>query len=848
MFGMLFDANEKQIVKLKKIVAEINLLGDEVAKMSDEEIRTQTLAWKNELHTLPQESLEKKLSEILPRAFALGREMSNRILHMRHYDVQLLAGIVLHQGKVAEQKTGEGKTLTATLPLYLNSLTGRGVHLVTPNDYLSRHGAGWMGPLYHALGISVAVIMSDQKSFVYDPNFQNTEFEDSYTIHFRPVTRAEAYKCDILYGTNHEFGFDYLRDSSAEKLDSIVQTNAVGDWGAHNFAVIDEVDNILIDFARTPLIIAGIDVESSQRYQEADKIIRQLSKDTDYDIDEKYKNVTLTDLGIRRIENMLGIKNLYEQDFEMVHLIEQSLKAHTLMHKDKDYVVKNGQVLIVDQFTGRILESNRFSEGLHQAIEVKEGVAVQSENKTMATISYQNYYRKYSKLAGMTGTAATEAEELYKIYKLEVVVIPTHKKVSRSDHNDVVYKTVNAKFKAVADEIEDCYNRGQPVLIGTTTIEKSEDLHSLLERRHIPHEILNAKNHEREAMIIAQAGRKHAVTIATNMAGRGVDIKLGGDPFNQAEFDEVAALGGLHVIGTERHESRRIDNQLRGRSGRQGDPGSSRFYVALNDELMRVFGGDAISSLMGKFGMAEDIPLEASLVSRAIENAQKKVEGLNFDTRKRLVERDDVMNIHRETVYKLRRRLLEMSEGISEHEDWFLSKLKEFANFDTNIWYERQSKVGAERWNLLIKVACLPVVDTLWMEHLVDMGQLQDGMNLIQYAQREPLVEYKSRAHERFEVLVTKIYTLIAERVLNMSENAGSLEISDTHKRRMDRVVYNAGKFESGVTDEARQYTQNNVSRNYSDRLKPVGNAQKVGRNDPCPCGSGKKYKHCHGK
>ncbi|HOV97488.1 MAG TPA: preprotein translocase subunit SecA, partial [bacterium] len=587
MFGSIFDTNEKQLKKIWPIVGNVNSFEESVKNLSREEMVEKTKKWKEELKNIGDQEIEKRLGEILPEAYALVRESSSRTLKMRHYDVQILAGIILHQGKIAEQKTGEGKTLTATLPLYLNSLTGRGVHLVTPNDYLSRHGAGWMGPIYDYLGVSVGVIVQD-RAFVYDPSYQSTEFEDSYSVHLREVSRQEAYKCDIVYGTNHEFGFDYLRDNMVRSLSQMVQTNPNGDWGVHSFAIVDEVDSILIDMARTPLIISAADAKPSERYHQANEIIKSLIKDTDYEIEEKYKNVTLTDLGIRRVERLLGVNNLYEQDFEMVHLIEQALLANTLYEKDRDYVVKNGAVIIVDQFTGRLLPNNRFSNGLHQAIEAKEGVTIQQESKTLAEISYQNYFRMYKKLAGMTGTAATESEEFFKIYKLEVLVVPTNKPCIRKDDNDVVYKTEAAKFKAVVDEIEERHKKGQPVLVGTTSVEKSELLHRFLQKRNITHEILNAKNHEREALIIAQAGREGAVTISTNMAGRGVDIILGGDPPDVEMQKRVIESGGLFVVGTERHESRRIDNQLRGRSGRQGDPGESKFFVSLQDDLMRI--------------------------------------------------------------------------------------------------------------------------------------------------------------------------------------------------------------------------------------------------------------------
>ncbi len=830
MLSFLFDSNEKQIRKLTPLVGEIGLFEKEVEKYTAEEIKQKTLFWKNELQKLNPEEQDKYLDKVLPHAYALVREAGRRSLNMRHFDVQLIAGIALHQGKIAEQKTGEGKTLTATLPLYLNSLTGRGVHLVTPNDYLSRHGAGWMGPLYEVLGISVGVVMQE-RSFLYDPSFEGHEFEDAYSVHLRETTpnRQEAYKCDVVYGTNYEFGFDYLRDNMVRNLDQTVQTNPNGEWGIHNFAIVDEVDSILIDVARTPLIISAADAKPSDRYHDADRIIKSLVKDTDYDVEEKYKNVTLTDLGIRRVERLLSIDNLYEQDFEMVHLIEEALTAHALYEKDRDYIVKEGKVVIIDQFTGRQLPNNRFSHGLHQAIEAKEGVVIQEESKTLAEISYQNYFRMYKKLAGMTGTAVTEAEEFYKIYHLEVLAVPTHRPCIRKDFNDVIYKTERAKFKAVADEIEEKHKAGQPVLVGTTSVEKSELLHEFLKRRGIPHEILNAKNHEREAMIISQAGRKGAVTISTNMAGRGVDIILGGDPSSLEEQDFVKSLGGLHVVGTERHEARRIDNQLRGRSGRQGDPGSSRFYVSLQDELMRVFGGEQVEKIMDRFGLEEDVPLEAGMISKALENAQKRIEGLNFDRRKQTVEADDVINVHRDVVYKLRRKVLELENGKVENKDWFLTKLSENSPLTGEDWDKKVREFGQEVWPHIVSELSLPVIDVMWMEHLVDMDQVREGIGLRGYAQRDPMVEYKKEGHERFGVLITKIYSMIGERLLNISR-ATPLENSRAQQSR--RLAYH-----SGDTSNA----QSKIS-------QVVSGKEKIGRNDPCPCGSGKKYKNCHGK
>jgi preprotein translocase subunit SecA len=846
MFSSLFDSNERQINKLRQTVAVINSYEPQMHALTDAQIVEKTRGWQQELRKLSEKDQDAYLDKLLPEAFALVREAGSRALNMRHFDVQLVAGMVLHQGKIAEQKTGEGKTLTATLPLYLNSLTGRGVHLVTPNDYLSRHGAGWMGPLYEKLGLSVGVIM-EEKGYVFDASVENNEFEDSYAKHLKVVEKQEVYKCDIVYGTNHQFGFDYLRDNMVYRLKDMVQTNANSDWGAHNFAVVDEVDFVLIDVARTPLIISSPDDRPASRYMEADRIIKSLVKDSDYEVEEKFRNVSLTDLGIRRVERLLGVKNLYEEDFEMVHLIEQALTARALYEKDRDYVVKDGKVTIVDQFTGRLLPSNRYSNGLHQAIEAKEGVAIQQESKTLGEVSYQNYFRMYKKLAGMTGTAITEAEEFYKIYKLDVVVIPTNKNTQRIDSNDVVYKSEAGKFRAVANEVVERNTKGQPVLIGTTSVEKSELLHELLSRRGIKHEILNAKNHEREALIIAQAGKKGAVTISTNMAGRGVDILLGGDPIDMGLQKEVRELGGLHVIGTERHESRRIDNQLRGRAGRQGDPGSSRFYVSLQDDLMRIFGGEQIQRLMDRFGLDETVPLEASLVTRSIENAQKRVEGLNFDRRKQVVEMDDVINVHREVVYKLRRRILELAEGNAEHEDWFVAKLQEHANFSREHWEKLKSKVAVNTWGMVIAQVSLPVIGSLWIDHLVDMDQIREGIGLRGYAQRDPMVEYKHEGHERFTILISKIYTGIAQRFSGLDEVTAVSQ--DRPEHRFKNVEYKYAEQETGFAEEraitdAEQRVVDESGRQLKVQ-KVVTATDKVGRNDPCPCGSGKKYKSC---
>ena len=856
---VFFDTNEKQLKKFTPLVEKINSLEEEIRKLPENDFKAKTLDWKKSLRNKFAEEQEQFLNELLPEAFALVREAANRSIGMRPYDVELIAGIVLHQGKIAEQKTGEGKTLTATMPLYLNALTGKGCHLITPNDYLSRHGAGWMGPVYNYLGMSVGVIMQE-KAFICDPNYENITFQDDYAKHLREVERKEAYLADVTYGTNHEFGFDYLRDNMKYDLSEIAQTNQNGTFGTHHFGIVDEVDSILIDIARTPLIISAPHAQPTERYNEANRIVKGLLKGTDYEVDEKYRGSTLTELGIRKVEKLLGIDNLYEQDFEMVHLIEQALIANTLYEKDKDYVVKESQVVIVDQFTGRLLPNNRYSHGLHQAIESKEAVPIQEESRTLAEISYQNYFRMYEKLSGMTGTAITESEEFKKIYDLDVIVIPTHRPVVRKDRNDVVYKTESAKFKAVADEIDERHGKGQPILVGTTSVEKSQLLHSYLTRKKIPHEILNAKNHEREALIIAQAGKVGAVTVSTNMAGRGVDIILGGDPSTDEERERVKQLGGLHVIGTERHESRRIDNQLRGRSGRQGDSGSSKFFVSLQDDLMRIFGGAKVEALMNRFGLEENIPLEAGMVSKAIENAQKKVEGFNFDQRKSLVEMDDVMNVHREVVYKLRRRILENASGDATYESWFLTQLQEKGDLKLSVWEKHRKNLSEKQWQALLKQVALPVIDLLWMDHLVDMDQLKEGIGLRGYAQRDPMVEYKREGHARFELLVTRIYRSIADRLAKIEigfapTSAAVGSVRGRLQRDLQQAEYSMGDFESGVSDEmalmqknpkGKSTVQDKTGRSYE--VKKVASSQEVGRNDQCPCGSGKKYKYCCGR
>jgi preprotein translocase subunit SecA len=641
IFNKLIDANQREINRLSKIVETINALEPKIKKLKDHQLKEKT----EELKKRYQKG--ESLNELLPEAFALIREASLRTNGERHYDVQMMGGIALHEGKIAEQKTGEGKTLTATSALFLNALTEKGVHLVTVNDYLARRDCGWNGPIFYALGISCATIIHEQ-AFIYDPKFNDKEAKDKRLRHLRPITRKEAYAADITYGTNNEFGFDYLRDNMALSLENQVQRG-------HYFAIVDEVDSILIDEARTPLIISAPAQEATDKYKQFTKIIDQLNPETDFVVDEKLKTSHLTEHGTIKIEKILGVDNLYEKDFSTLHHLEEALKAKALFQKDRDYVVKDGEVIIVDEFTGRLMPGRRYSEGLHQAIEAKENVEIQQESQTLATVSFQNYFRMHEKLAGMTGTAATEAEEFHKIYKLDVVIIPTNRSNKRIDYPDAIYKTQSAKYTAVANAIEEIHKTGQPVLVGTTSIDKNEFLSELLKKKRISHALLNAKNHEREAEIIAEAGQKGAVTVATNLAGRGVDIKLG---------KGVDGLGGLYVIGTERHESRRIDNQLRGRSGRQGDPGTTKFFVSLEDDLMRIFGGEQVAKVMNFLKMPEDMPIENAMVSRSIESAQKKVEGHNFDIRKHTVEYDDVMNQQRKIIYGVRKQILEAASKV----------------------------------------------------------------------------------------------------------------------------------------------------------------------------------------
>ncbi len=955
------DPNEKEIKRIQPIVVEINALEPEFQAMSDEELRAQTDrfrqriqdgtadlrqelarlqaeraeaedpadldALKREIESVDQELRETEadiLEEILPRAFAAVREAAVRGLGLRHYDVQLIGGVVLHRGRIAEMKTGEGKTLVATLPLYLNALTGRGVHLVTPNDYLSKFGVQWMGPIYHLLGVSATVIQSgagnpDQASFLYDPDFPS---EDDRYRNLRPITRAAAYQADITYGTNNEFGFDYLRDNMANELSHLAQREL-------NYGIVDEIDNILIDEARTPLIISGPAQESSDLYRRFAQLIPRLREEEDYKIDEKDRIATLTDEGLHKIERWVGVpegKTLYEGEYaEMAPYLDNALRAQVLYKRDKDYVVQDGEVLIVDEFTGRLMYGRRYSEGLHQAIEAKENVSIRRENLTLATITFQNFFRMYRKLAGMTGTAATEKEEFQRIYNLDVVAIPTNVPTKRSDHPDQVYKSQRAKFNAVMEEVVAAHQRGQPVLLGTSAIETSEFVSNLLRRRGIDHNVLNAKNHEREAVIIAQAGRPGAVTIATNMAGRGVDILLGGNAENLAreelrhsgydlsliaeadwneaidllrrgqdptasfgepwakvlaeqwqrtkiDGDKIRAVGGLYVIGSERHEARRIDNQLRGRAGRQGDPGQSRFYLSLEDDLMRRFGGQTIAGLMDRLGVEEEMPIEAGVVSKAIEQSQTRVEGYNFDMRKHVLEYDDVVNKQRNVIYEQRRRILneptlrpQIREMTDKHiaglvqaftsekfsEDWDLDALhsailrimplrveespqawqglsreqltERLQDLAEQAYEDKEKRLGGDMIRRIERLLMLQVVDNRWVRHLTDLDILREGIGLQAYAQQDPLVAYKREAFEMFAELMDSIEEDVVSRIYHT-------EMQQAPARRQIRAMHPVVGGGAGDSKPEPQH-----------RTGPG-----LGRNDLCWCGSGKKYKYCH--
>jgi preprotein translocase subunit SecA len=875
--------NERDLKKMRPIVERINEIEPELVRLSDVQLAEKTPKLRQRL------AGGETLDDVLPEAFAVVREASKRVLSMRHFDVQLIGGMVLHQGKIAEMKTGEGKTLVATLPAYLNALEGKGVHIVTVNDYLAGRDADWMGKIYRFLGLTVGCIQHP----LSDPE------------------RRAAYAADITYGTNNELGFDYLRDNMKYDLGDYVQRS-------FNLGIVDEVDSILIDEARTPLIISGPAEESTDKYYKIDRIIPRLRRDLDYQVDEKARTVNLTEEGVEKAEKLLAVGNLFEpQNMDWVHHIYQALKAHLLFKRDVDYMVKDGQVVIVDEFTGRLMPGRRYSDGLHQALEAKENVKIERENQTLATITFQNYFRMYPKLAGMTGTAETEAEEFYKIYKLEVLVVPTNQTLIRTEYSDVIYRTEREKFNAVVDEIKELYENGRPVLVGTISIEKSEKLSSLLKRHSIPHVVLNAKYHAKEAEIVAQAGRKKAVTIATNMAGRGTDILLGGNPDFltlqtlrekeldpaslpkpeydaiqrhwvdrcRKEHDEVVKVGGLHILGTERHEARRIDNQLRGRAGRQGDPGSSRFYLSLEDDLMRIFASDRISGIMQSLGMDEGVPIESNLITRQIERAQKQVEARNFEIRKHLLEYDDVMNKQREAIYSLRRELLEgteQRENILElAEDILLELVEQHASRDKppdewdieglriavgnqfgfdiataavdlkegvyadllgklsskvrSIYEEKECRIGAEFMRFHERMIMLQVLDAQWKDHLYALDHLKEGIGLRGYGQRDPLIEYKKESFAMFEAL-----------------NARREDESVRYLYRFEPISQEELDARERAAEEARRRTQRQQNLVYSGgdgSTAPAARrpAAKVGRNDPCPCGSGKKYKKCHG-
>ena len=904
LFG---DPSDRFIKKIQPEINKINDLEKTFEAFSDEELKNQTVKLKKEL------TGNKTLDDILPEAFAAVREAAKRTLKMRHYDVQLISGIVLHHGNIAEQKTGEGKTLAATLPLYLNALTGQGVHLVTVNDYLSRRDCGWMGPIYHALGLSVGVIVH-QAAFIFDPNYVDDNVTDDTLKNLRPVSRKEAYQADITYGTNNEFGFDYLRDNMVSEQEQMVQRDL-------NFAIVDEVDSILIDEARTPLIISAPDMESTDKYAKFAQLVTKLKEGEDYNIDEKMRAATLSEEGINKMEKLLGVDNIYtDMGISDVHHIEQALKAHALFKRDKDYVVKDGEVIIIDEFTGRMMHGRRYSEGLHQAIEAKEGVAIQRESKTMATITFQNYFRLFKKLAGMTGTAETEKEEFLTIYGLDVIVIPTNKSVVRLDKPDRIYKNEEGKFKAIATEVKQRHEKGQPVLIGTISIEKNELLSAYLEREGVPHKILNAKFHEKEAHIISEAGKIGAVTVATNMAGRGVDIKLGGEGASKEEEQKVKDLGGLFILGTERHESRRIDNQLRGRGGRQGDPGESQFYVSTDDDLMRIFGAERIKKVMETLKVPDDMPIENRMISRSLEAAQKKVEGHHFDTRKHLVEYDDVLNKQRETIYKRRRAIISQNESKDEvlklvyneiadvvkfHTEgrdesaWNLEEIYEVVNTiflvpaDTRLKLEDLAaqagddiedksargrlvgylyKLAVEKYNdfekrvtettgdikairQIEKGMLLRSIDTLWVEHLEALNHLRTGIGLRGYGQREPIVEYKRESFQLFQGLIAEIrkqvvYSIYkvgvaANIALPRTNNIPGLTLSGAAKT-MQPGQSSIARLAQQNTPQAKEVADRE-SHSATDDTQTHYNGQRVGRNDACPCGSGKKFKKCHG-
>jgi preprotein translocase subunit SecA len=886
LFKKIFGSNEREIGRLQPTIEKINSYEPAISKLSDEELKSKTEEFRARLKKSKEN--QETLDEILPEAFAVVREAAKRVIGERHFDVQLIGGIVLHQGKIAEMKTGEGKTLASTLPAYLNALTGKGVHIVTVNDYLARRDCNWMGSIFHALGLRTACIMHDI-SYIYQPKILDQEEVSIEMENLVPVSRREAYNADITYGTNNEFGFDYLRDNMVQSLEQMSQREL-------NFVIVDEVDSILIDEARTPLIISAPDTESAKLYMQFAGLVKRLKPKEDYEVDEKMKAVTITESGINKMENWLGVGNIYEPGkINYVHHLEQALKAEVIFKLDRDYVVKEGEIIIVDDFTGRLMHGRRYSEGLHQAIEAKEGVVVQKESRTLATITFQNYFRMYNKLSGMTGTATTSAEEFAKVYKLDVMEIPTNKPMVRIDHSDVVYKTEKGKFNAIVQKIKELNQNGQPVLVGTIAIEKSEYLSALLTRDGIKHEVLNAKHHEKEALIVANAGQYGAVTIATNMAGRGTDIKLG---------EKVKEVGGLCIIGTERHEARRIDNQLRGRAGRQGDPGVSQFYVSLEDELMRRFGGDKLYRMMETLGLPDDQPIQNAIISRTIESAQSKIEGFNFDIRKHVLDYDDVMNKQREVVYDKRREILamldtkgEMMESIKEELErivsvnctntegsWDVScilsdtssifpvndenkkqmeiikddkskneaeKINMFLEYLIDIakavYNQKEKEIGEANMRGIEKAIMLQTIDVLWMNHLDEVDYLRQGIGLRGYGQRDPLIEYKREAFNLFSHLMDNVRSTIVSTIFKVSYIGNPEQESlPTEKENLQF---------KGANDEVEQFgevkkmqSEAKSPQSEETKQKPIINKNHIGRNDPCPCGSGKKYKKCHGK
>ncbi|MFA6430411.1 MAG: preprotein translocase subunit SecA [Candidatus Paceibacterota bacterium] len=816
LFG---DRYTKYIKTLDPVVKKINSFEESLKKLSNDEIKAKTAEFRARVEK--GESLE----DILPEAFACVREAAVRTLNQRHFDVQLIGGIILHRGNIAEMKTGEGKTLVATLPVYLNAISGHGAHVVTVNDYLSRRDAVWMGQIYSFLGLSVSVI-NHESSFMYDPNHKDSDekrdelgsFKVIYEF-LRPCSRKEAYASDITYGTNNEFGFDYLRDNIEYASSDLRQKE-------YNFAIVDEVDSILIDEARTPLIISAPTADSENLYGVFSKIVRDFVKDVDYTVEEKHKAIQLTDAGINKAEKALGVENIYtDGGIKYVHHLETAVRAKALFEINKDYVVKEGEVIIVDESTGRMQPGRRWSEGLHQAIESKEGVAVQKESRTFASITFQNYFRMYKKLAGMTGTAITSSEEFFKVYHMDTIPVPTNKPVARKDFNDLIFQTENGKYKALAKRVKEINKTGQPVLIGTVSIEKNEVLSEYLKREGIQHNLLNAKNHEKEGEIVAQAGKFGAVTVATNMAGRGVDIKLGGVPFNQEEYEKIKTFGGLAVIGTERHEARRIDNQLRGRAGRQGDPGTTQFFVSLEDTLMRVFANDVVKRMMNRFGIPEDEPIENSLITRTLESAQTKIEGFNFDARKHVLEYDDVLNFQRKIVYERRRAALMGEIEVVKN------KLAEIATDDESkkVIEDKIKQFGEAEFYRIARIIMLQAIDMFWVDHLEMMDYLRGSVNLRAYGQRDPLVEYKKDGLRLFKEM--------------------QIAINDEILRMLPHIGVGAFQAEEEKLKETQKHMKVAGAEGKSDNNVVVqGSGDKVGRNDHCPCGSGKKYKHCHGK